>query len=112
MSWIDPVRRMIGVRQERQVAPAGPRPRLGAKIVLGDARITVQAGLNEGTWDWLVKQGWREESYRNNRRRYREVPPSLVAELFDATDPGEREQLLSLALEEASVRPVVNLRHR
>lgn len=112
MSMFDSVRRMLGVRRPRGVPPPGPKPRLGAKIYKDDVRITVQAGLTDATWAWLVEQGWREESYRNSRRAYREVPPSRVAELIDAADPDERAQLLQLAVEEAVHRPVVNLSRR
>ncbi len=112
MSWLDSIRRLAGVYRERWIPPAGPKPRLGARIVRSDVRITVQAGLTTTTWEWLVAQGWREEKYRNNRRRYREVPPSRVAELFDAADPDERAQVLELALTEAELRPVVHLNRR
>lgn len=102
----------MGLQRQRMVPPPGPKPRLGAKIVKDDVRITVQAGLTDATWAWLVEQGWREEGFRNSRRRYREVPPSRVTELFDAVDPDERAQLLALALEEAALRPVVHLKRR
>jgi hypothetical protein len=106
------VRKALGLRKERAVPRPGPKPRLGAKIVKDDVRITVQAGLNDSTWKWLVELGWREEMFRNSRRAYREVPPSRVAELFDAADPDERQQLLQLAVEEATYRPVFNLERR
>jgi hypothetical protein len=112
MSLLDSVRRLMGVRRERLVPPPGPKPRLGARIFKDDVRITVQAGLTDATWAWLVERGWREESFRNSRRHYREVPPSRVAELFDALDADERQQLLELALDEAVARPVVNLNRR
>lgn len=112
MNWRDMVRRLMGVRQKRFVPAPGRKPRLGAKIVKDDVRITVQAGLNDDTWAWLTAQGWREETFRNSRRRYREVPPSRVAELLDAADPDERAQLLELALDEAVLRPIVNLNRR
>lgn len=112
MSVFDGVRRLLGMRRPRTVPPPGPRPRLGARIVRDDLRITVQAGLTEATWKWLLEQGWREETFRNSRRRYREVPPSLVAELFDAHDADERAQVMELAISEAVARPVVNLNRR
>jgi len=100
------------VRKERALPPAGPKPRLGAKIVKDDVRITVQAGLTDATWKWLLDQGWREESFRNSRRAYREAPPSRVAELFDAANPDERAELLQRVMAEAVSRPVVNLNRR
>ncbi len=112
MALLDTVRRLMGLRRVRILPPPGLKPRLGARIVKDDARITVQAGLTDATWSWLVAKGWREESFRNSRRRYREVPPSRVAELFDASDADERAQLLDLALDEAVLRPVVSLGRR
>ncbi len=112
MSLFDGMRRLLGVHKERSVLRVGPKPKLGAKIVIGDVRITVQTGLTDSTWKWLSDLGWREDSFRVNRRRYRDVPPSLVAELFDATDPDERAMLLDLALSEATFRPVVRLNNR
>jgi hypothetical protein len=85
---------------------------LGAKITKGDVRMTVLAGLTVDTWHWLILQGWREETFRNDRRAYREIPYSRVAEFFDASDLDERTQLLQLAIAEARVRPVVTLSGR
>ena len=112
MKVIDSIRTMLGVRRKRTVPAPGQKPRLGARIVKDDVRIVVQAGLTDATWQWLVLHGWREDSYRNNRRRYREVPPSLVAQLFDAADPDECAQLVGQAIAEARFRPTVLLSRR
>ena len=112
MGVFDSVRTMLGVRRQRATPLPGPKPRLGAKIVKDDVRITVQAGLTDATWHWLVLHGWREDTFHNDRRRYRDVPPSLVAQLFDAADPDERAQLVALAVAEARFRPTVSLSHR
>jgi hypothetical protein len=106
------MRSVLGVRKQRAVPPSGPKPRFGARIVRDDVRITVQAGLTEATWHWLALNGWREDTFRNNRRRYREVPPSLVAKLLDAADPEECAQLLRQAIAEAKFRPQVALPRR
>lgn len=106
------MRSILGVRKQRAVPPSGPKPRLGARIVKEDVRISVQAGLTDIAWHWLVKDGWREDSFRNNRRRYRDVPPSRVAELFDAADADEFAQFLQQAIEEAKYRPPVALPRR
>jgi hypothetical protein len=112
MRLIDSMRTVLGVRTQRATPAPGPKPRLGARLVKDDIRITVQAGLTDSAWYWLIEHGWREDAFRNNRRRYREVPPSLVAELFDATDPDERAQLLQQAIAEAKFRPAVTLSRR
>ncbi len=112
MNFYHSVRRVLGVRRKRASPPRGPKPRLGAKIVNGDLRMTTQAGLTDSVWNWLIEQGWREETYRGDRRVYRELPPSLVAELFDATDSDERARVLQLAVAEAESRPVVTLQPR
>ncbi len=107
MKLVDSVRGVLGVRRQRAKPPAGPRPRVGAKIVNCDLRMTAQAGLTLGAWYWLLDQGWREEPYVNDRRAYRELPPSRVAELCDAADRDERSQLLQLAIAEAKFRPAL-----
>jgi hypothetical protein len=112
MGLFSSLRKVLGVQRKRASPRAGAKPRLGAKIVKGEVRMTVQAGLTEDTWRWLVLQGWREETYRGDRRAYREVPPSLVTELFDATDSDQRAQLLALAIAGAALRPVVTLPQR
>jgi hypothetical protein len=112
MNLFDSVRGVLGVRKQRAKPPAGPKPRLGAKIVKDDLRMSVQAGLTLAAWYWLLEQGWREETFRNDRRLYREVPSSRVAELFDAADPDERSRVLQLAIGEAKVRPSVALLRR
>ncbi len=112
MKLFDSVRTMIGMRRPRAMLPPGPKPRLGARIVNEDVRMIVQAGLTDATWTWLVQHGWREDSFRNNRRRYREVPPSLVAAIFDAADADDCAQLIRQAVAEARFRPAVTLSRR
>jgi hypothetical protein len=112
MKLFDSVRTMLNVRTVRSVPPPGPKPRLGARIVKDDVRITVQAGLTDATWSWLVQHGWREDSFRSDRRRYRDVPPSLVAQIFDAADADACAHLIRRAVAEARVRPIVNLSRR
>jgi hypothetical protein len=109
MSLLNSVRKMLGVHRRRATPPPGPRPRLGARIACDDLRMTVQAGLTDGTWKWLLQRGWREVTYAGDRRAYREVPSSWVARLFDATDPVTRAQLLDAAIRRAEQRPVVTL---
>jgi hypothetical protein len=97
-------RRMLGLHRPRSLARRGRRPAIGAEVVHGDLRMTMQAGLEEELWQWLQDQGWRELSYCPDRRRYRDIPTSWVTRLIDAT-PEERNDLLASAMARASLRP-------
>ena len=69
--------------------------------------MVVQAGLTPELWEWLQDRGFREITHRPDRRRYREMPPALVAALCAAV-LAERTPLLKRAVEEAARRPLVN----
>jgi hypothetical protein len=112
MKLLDSARSVLGVRRKRAKPPAGRKPLVGARIVKDDLRIAVQAGLTLDAWYWLIEQGWREETFRNDRRAYREVPSSRVAEFSNASDPDERSQLMRLAVAEAKARRAVSLPRR
>jgi hypothetical protein len=68
--------------------------------------MTVPAGFSDELWHWLLEQGWRELSYRPDRRHYRVVPASCMTELIDASAE-ERPLVLSLAVARASFRPII-----
>lgn len=108
MGAIDALRTLLNIRQRRGLPRAGLKPRVGAKIVLDDIRIIVQAGLSDALWSFLVDAGFREVTYRPDRRHYRDVPPSLVTNLYQAPS-SEWQSLLIEALKEASKRPRVRL---
>jgi hypothetical protein len=104
MGAFDDLRTLFNIRRERKRWPPGPKPRLGAKVFLHDVRLTVQAGLSDELWKWLQDLGFREVTHSPDRRRYRDIPPSMVARLFDAP----REQwrpLLKQSIRSSSVRP-------
>ncbi len=82
------------------------KPAIGATIICGDLRITVQAGLSDELWTWLLDEGWRELTYRPDRRHYREVPSSWVTRLIDAL-PEARGPVLDAAVAKASIRPTL-----
>jgi len=65
--------------------------------------MTVQAGMSDDLWRWLLEQGWREPAYRPDRRRYREVPSTWVTRLIDAP-PEARARILVGAIENAAFR--------
>jgi hypothetical protein len=106
MGLLDPLRNLLNVRVDRARGNRGPKPRLGAKICCGDIRMSVQSGLTEDMWSWLQEQGWREITFRPDRRRYRDVPPSLVTKLFDAV-PTERLNALKHAMQAAIAKPTI-----
>ena len=61
--------------------------------------------MTDSLWHWLVKQGWREITYRPDRRRYRDLPGAYVTHLVDA--PVEhRERVLEAAIANATLRPI------
>lgn len=99
-------RNLLGLRRNRKPGRVGPKPRIGSHAVFQDVRITVQAGLTEELWSWMVEQGWREAIFRPERRRYREVPASYVTRLIDSV-PEERPRILATALEKAVNKPTV-----
>jgi hypothetical protein len=100
------IRGLLHLRKERRRPPRGPKPAIGDFVVLDDLRMTVQAGLSDSLWSWLVARGWRELRYRPERRHYRELSAVGVMELFDAPEE-EREQVLRDAIERASTRPIL-----
>ncbi len=102
----DHVRGLLRIRTPRRLPRRGRKPRIGSYIAQGDLRMTVQAGLGDELWTWLLEQGWREVTYRPDRRRYREIPVTWVTRLIDA-EPAERTALLAAADQKASTRPVL-----
>jgi hypothetical protein len=101
----DSVRRLLKIRVDRSLPAVGSKPAVGARICRGDVRMTVQAGLADGHWRWLAKNGWREITYRPDRRRYRDVPSSYVTQLIDASID-QLERTVAAAVANATLRPV------
>lgn len=99
----DQIRTLLRVRRARGVPTPGSKPPLGAKITRHDVRMTMQAGLSDELWRWLTDRGWRQVTVKQDRRRYRDVPASLVTGLIDA-GPEERAAALRAALEAATYR--------
>jgi hypothetical protein len=99
----DGLRNLLRIRRPRTLPPRSPRPGVGARIFCDDVRITVQAGMTDELWRWLMERGWREVFYRPDRRVYRDVPSSIVTQLIDAA-PEDRDAVLARARREARVR--------
>jgi hypothetical protein len=99
----DRVRTLLNIRIERGLRSAGIKPGIGARICCEDLRMTVQAGMSDALWNWLAKQGWREITFRPDRRRYRDVPTAYVTRLIDSYTE-ERERVLAAAIANAVYR--------
>ena len=99
----DRVRTLLNIRVERGLRSAGVKPSIGARICCEDLRMTVQAGMSDALWYWLAKQGWREITFRPDRRRYRDIPTAYVTRLIDSYSE-ERERVLAAAVANAAYR--------
>ena len=97
------LRSLAGVRQTRAVPRRGRKPPIGVGIICDDVRMIVPAGMTEEMWEWLMDRGWREVTYRPDRRNYRLVPASCAAELVDAIEE-MRADLLQEAIDRAELR--------
>ena len=102
---LDRVRTLFNIRVSRGMPLVGTKPRIGSRICRDDLRMTVQAGMTDSLWRWLVHQGWREITYRPDRRRYRDLPAGYVTQLVDAAVE-HRERVLEAAIANATLRPV------
>jgi len=99
-------RGLLRLRKARAIPRRTAKPAIGATVVCGDLRMTVQAGLSSELWSWLLDAGWRELTYRPDRRHYREIPSSWVTRLIDAL-PETRPMVLEAAVTRASMRPTL-----
>ncbi len=80
-----PLSKLLGRRKPappRRLASA-PKPRMGATLCCAGLRMTVQAGLTDEMWQWLVALGWRE-------LRSRRKPPALPGPVDLAREPPVR----------------------
>jgi hypothetical protein len=95
-----PVQRALARRKAEESRRQRGKPAVGSTICCSDLRMTVQAGLSEEFWQWLVAQGWRPLAAGEDRYRLRALPSHAVAALFDAA-PEERDRYLAIALRKA-----------
>jgi hypothetical protein len=96
-----PVSELLGRKKEQQRRRAASKPAIGATLCCAGLRMTVQAGLSDDLWQWLVKLGWRELQPRENRLHFKPLPTALVTRLFDCADD-DRERVLLAAIREAA----------
>ena len=109
----DWIRSLAGERRVRQLPRRSAKPQIGVRIVhvVGSLRLTVQAGLSDELWIWLLDEGWRVVTYRPDRRRYRDIPWSRVTHLIDC-EPVYRKRLLTEAIWDAESRLTLGTRSR
>ena len=80
------------------------KPAIGATICCSGMRMSVQAGLSDDLWHWLVSLGWRELAPGENRLQLKPLSTTLVTRLFDA-QPTEWERVLMNAIRQVTRRP-------
>jgi hypothetical protein len=101
----DRLRALLGDQRPRKMPRRGAKPRIGSYVVhvgMG-VRFTVQAGLSDELWVWLMDHGWRVVTHKPDRRTYRDLPSSWVTRLIDS-HPTTRNKLIASAIEQAEVR--------
>lgn len=96
-----PVSELLGRKKEQQRRRESSKPAIGATLCCAGLRMSVQAGLSDDLWRWLVKLGWRELLPRENRLHFKPLPTSLVTRLFDCPED-DRERILLAAIRVAA----------
>jgi hypothetical protein len=96
-----PVSELLGRKREHLRRREASKPAIGATLCCAGLRMTVQAGLADDLWQWLIKLGWRELQPRENRLHFKPLPTALVTRLFDCS-PDERERILLAAIRQAA----------
>ncbi|HVG04820.1 MAG TPA: hypothetical protein VM937_07735 [Burkholderiaceae bacterium] len=108
MNWATllyaPVGELLWKKKQALLLRATHKPAIGATICCSGLRMSVQAGLSDDLWLWLVSLGWRELAPGENRLRLKPLATTLVTKLFDA-QPDERERVLTNAIRQATRRP-------
>jgi hypothetical protein len=99
----DRLRVILGIRRERSLSPRRPKPGVGARIVRDGVRMLVPAGMSEDLWHWLQDEGWREITFRPDRRSYLDIPSSRVQQLANCAS-SRRAEVLHEAIDEAHLR--------
>ena len=96
-----PIGELLGRKKEQQRRREASKPAIGATLCCAGLRMSVQAGLSDDLWRWLVKLGWRELQPRENRLHFKPLPTALVTRLFDCQED-ERERILLAAIRQAA----------
>ena len=115
MNWATllnaPVGDLLWRKKQDVSLRSASKPAIGATICCSGLRMTVQAGLSDDLWHWLVSLGWRELASGENRLRLKPLSTTLVTKLFDA-QAEERERVLMNAIRQVTRRPSVKTPER
>ena len=108
MNWATllyaPVGELLWKKKQALCLRETNKPAIGATICCSGMRMSVQAGLSDDLWHWLVSLGWRELAPGENRLQLKPLATTLVTKLFDA-QPIERERVLMNAIRQITRRP-------
>ncbi len=99
-----PVGELLWKKKEALRLRETNKPAIGATICCTGLRMTVQAGLSDDLWYWLVALGWRELAPGGSRLQLKPLATNLVTRLFDA-QPADRERILNNAIRQVTRRP-------
>lgn len=114
MNWVTllnaPVGALLGRKKQDQQRREASKPPIGTTICCAGLRMTVQAGLSDDLWNWLVSLGWRQLQPGENRLQLKPLPTTWVARLFDAQRE-ERERVLMNAIRQVT-RPTAKTAER
>jgi hypothetical protein len=91
------LRTALGIQRRwrrRSLPRPGALPLPGTAVVSGDLRLFVHPGMSDSLWRWLSSLGWREVSFRPDRRKYCDLPYIWVKMLYDAR-PDLRDHVLT-----------------
>jgi len=110
MGWLPffstPTPAQLARRKREELRRLAHKPHIGATIFCADLRMSVQAGMSNDLWRWLVGRGWRALDDSVQRHRLRALPASTVTTLFDAS-PERWETLLAAAMKQAIRKPTI-----
>ena len=105
MDWSDvlsaPIGELLGRRKAYQARREAARPTVGATLCCAGLRMTVQAGMSDELWQWLLQLGWRELRPFENRLHFTPLSTHLVSRLFDGP-ASDRERVLLAAVRTAA----------
>ncbi len=82
----DKLRKLAGIRKERQLPPPGGKPPIGSNIIREKLRMRLKYPINDELWKFLTAMGWRAIDMRYNKRRYTIVPDKVLLKFIKANE--------------------------